>query len=293
MATSDDYLAVNQANWDSRAPIHVTAYGIDRLLADPEALSDVVRFDRRRLGDLTGLDVVHLQCHLGTDTLSLARLGGRLTGLDLSGVSLSEARRLAAAAGVDIDYVQADVYSAPQALAGRTFDLVYTGIGALCWLPSIERWAATVAALLRPGGRLFIRDGHPVLNSLLAHRVTEEHPDRAVQPSVTAPGGSALALELPYFEQAEPVVWHDAVTYAGGGTVGSPTTMEWNHSLGEIVSAVLSCGLRLTTLVEHDSVPWPAFPEMTLDPDSGEYRLAERPERLPASFTLTAQKPVA
>ncbi|MBU4417590.1 MAG: class I SAM-dependent methyltransferase, partial [Actinobacteria bacterium] len=190
---SDDYLEINRANWDSRAPIHVRHYGIEALLADPNALSDVVRFDLPRLGRLDGLEVLHLQCHIGTDTLSLARLGAAsVTGLDLSPVSLAEARKLAATAGASIDYVQSDTYSAVAAL-GRTFDLVYTGIGAICWLPSIQRWAQTVAALLRPGGRLFIRDGHPVLNTVFALEVANEHPDRAQQPWITGPGQTTVA----------------------------------------------------------------------------------------------------
>ncbi|MCA0252053.1 MAG: class I SAM-dependent methyltransferase [Actinobacteria bacterium] len=285
-----DYLAVNRANWDSRAPLHAKGYGIDRLLADPSALSEVVAFDRARLGDLSGLDVVHLQCHIGTDTLSLARLGGRLVGVDLSPASLAEARDLAERAGAPIEYVEADVYSAPQALR-RQFDLVYTGIGAICWLPSIKRWAQTVAALLRPGGRLFIRDGHPVLNALLGMVVAEEHPDRAQQPWVSGPGEATPALELPYFEQSVPLVWEDAATYASDQPVGSPLQVEWNHGIGEIVSAVLASGLELTGLVEHDSVPWEALPGMmSCDEATGEYRLRDRPERLPATFTLTARK---
>ncbi|MFZ1283850.1 MAG: methyltransferase domain-containing protein [Propionicimonas sp.] len=289
-----DYLAINRANWDSRAPLHARAYGIDRLLDDPSALSEVVAFDVPRLGDIDGLDVLHLQCHIGTDTLSLHRLGARVTGLDLSGVSLAEARALAARAGASIDYVEAEVYSAVSALAGRTFDVVYTGIGALCWLPSIQRWAETVAALLRPGGRLFVRDGHPVLHSLLAVRVADEHPDRDQQPTISGPGSLTPALELPYFEQSEAVRWRDEFTYAGAERVESPESLEWNHGLAEIVTAVLGAGLQLTSLVEHDSVPWEALPGlMERDPATGEYRLLDRPARLPASFTLTAAKPEA
>ncbi|MEA4944675.1 MAG: class I SAM-dependent methyltransferase [Propionicimonas sp.] len=286
-----DYLAVNRANWDSRAPLHASGYGIDALLADPSALSPVVAFDRPRLGELGGLDVVHLQCHIGTDTLSLARLGGRVVGVDLSPASLAEARSLAERAGASIEYLEADVYSAPQALAGRRFDLVYTGIGAICWLPSIQRWAQTVAALLRPGGRLFIRDGHPVLNSLLGMVVAQQHPDRAQQAWISGPGDTTPALELPYFEQSAPLVWDDAATYASAALVDSPLQWEWNHGIGEIVTAVLSAGLELTGLVEHDTVPWEALPGlMDYDQLTGEYRLRDRPERLPASFTLTATK---
>ncbi|MGC3993212.1 MAG: class I SAM-dependent methyltransferase [Propionicimonas sp.] len=287
-----DYLAVNRANWDSRAPIHARNYGIDRLLADPSALSDVVRFDLPRLGRLDGLDVLHLQCHIGTDTLSLHRLGGRVTGLDLSPASLAEARKLAGQAGAAIDYVESDVYSAPEALAGRSFDVVYTGIGAIGWLPSIRRWAEVASALLRPGGQLFIREGHPVLWSSIVVRLGEDPEDRVQQPWVTGAGGLSAALELPYFEQAEPLVWHEEHTYAGDDLVSSPEAAEWNHGMAEIITALLEAGLQLTSLTEHDSVPWEALPGlMTLDEESGEYRLTDRPERLPASYTLTATKP--
>ncbi|WP_372595290.1 class I SAM-dependent methyltransferase [Actinotalea sp.] len=289
--SADDYLELNRSNWDSRAPVHAQGYAIDRLLADPHALSAVVAFDRPRLGDIAGLDVVHLQCHIGTDTLSLARLGAQVTGVDLSGTSLDEARRLARRAATEIEYVQSDVYAAPQALGGRQFDLVYTGIGAICWLPSIQRWAQTVAALLRPGGRLFIRDGHPVLNSALAMTVGAEHPDREQQPWISGPGATTLALELPYYEQPEAMVWTEEYTYAGTDKVAQPRSMEWNHGLGEIVTAVLEAGLEVTSLTEHDSVPWDALPGfMVHDEEIDEYRLRERPERLPASFTLTARR---
>jgi SAM-dependent methyltransferase len=288
----DEYLTTNRANWDSRANVHARAYGLDTLLADPNRLSDVVRFDAPRLGDLAGLDVVHLQCHIGTDTLSLARLGAHVTGVDLSGASLAEARDLAGRAGADIDYVQSDVYSAPQALGGRTFDLVYTGIGAICWLPSIGRWAETVAALLRPGGRLFIRDGHPVMLSALAVTAATDHADREQQPWITGPGGVTPALELPYFEQPDPLVWHDEYSYAGVDKIEQPRSMEWNHGLGEIVTAVLDAGLELTSLTEHDSAPWDALPGLMVEDEAtGEFRLRDRPERMPATFTLTARRP--
>jgi 2-polyprenyl-3-methyl-5-hydroxy-6-metoxy-1,4-benzoquinol methylase len=286
-----DYLAVNRANWDSRAPIHAQNYGIDRLLADPSALSQVVQFDLPRLGDIAGLDVVHLQCHIGTDTLSLHRLGAHVTGLDLSTASLAEARTLAAAAGAVIDYVEADVYSAPQALGGRQFDLVYTGIGAIGWLPSIRRWAEVVSALLRPGGRLFIREGHPVLWAAIVVQLGADPVDRLQQPTISAAGQETVALELPYFERAEPMAWTEEQTYAGDDPVGSPDSLEWNHGLGEIITSLFDAGLQLTSLTEHDSVPWDALPGlMVLDEGTGECRLRERPDRLPASYTLTAAK---
>ncbi|MGA4507874.1 class I SAM-dependent methyltransferase [Propionibacteriaceae bacterium G1746] len=287
-----DYLTMNAANWDARADAHVGegGYGLHRV-DDPDWISGVVRHDLPRLGDVRGLDGLHLQCHLGTDTLSLARLGARMTGLDLSARSLEHARALAERAGAQVEYVHSDVYSAPDALAGRDFDLVYTGIGALCWLPDITRWAQVAATLLRPGGRLFVRDAHPVLNSVIAMVVRDHHPDRDEQPWITGPGGSTLALELPYWQNDEGLVWRTEQSYSGVATLDSPDSHEWNHGLAETVMAVLGAGLQLELLEEHDSVPWEHLPGVMVEDEAGEWRLADRPERLPASFTLVARKP--
>jgi SAM-dependent methyltransferase len=270
-----DSFAVNRANWDERAPAHAASvdYGVQRFIDDPAALSDVVRFDRPRLGDIAGRRGVHLQCHIGTDTISLARLGARMTGLDFSPAALAEARRLAASAGADVDFVESDVYGAPDALGRAAFDLVYTGIGALIWLPDIRRWAETVEALLRPGGRLFLREGHPMLFT--------------IDETVT----DALVVRYPYVETVEPLVFDEDTTYVETThLLTNTTTHEWNHGLGEVVTALLDVGMRLTMLVEHDSVPWMALPEQMRLGEDGEWRLVDRPERLPLTYTLQALK---
>lgn len=271
-----DYLSVNRANWDERAGIHAASadYRLDRYVADPTALSDVVTFDLPRLGRLDGLDVVHLQCHIATDTISLARLGARsVTGLDLSPASLAVARDLAQRCGHDIRFVESEVYEAVGAL-GATYDFVYTGIGAINWLPSIDRWAATVAALLRPGGRLFIRDGHPMLYTM---------PDLEHFES--------LSVELPYFEVAEPFVSDADTTYVETDErLTNTTNVEWNHGIGDIIGAVLRHGMRITAFEEHRSIPWIALPGLMTEIGGGEYALTDRPERLPLSFTLQAEK---
>ena len=271
-----DYRTFNRASWDERAPAHAASpdYALDRFRADPEHLSDVVRFDLPRLGDVRGLRGVHLQCHIGTDTVSLARLGARMSGLDFSPAAVAEARRLAAELGLDVDFHEADVYDAVAVLGAEAYDLVFTGIGALCWLPSVARWAETVAGLLEPGGRLFIREGHPMLWSL-----ADARDDRV------------LAIEHPYFETPEPTVWDEPGTYVETDVeFAHNLTHEWNHGLGEIVTALLGNGLEITQLVEHDSVPWEALVGQMVRDDRGEWRLADRPERLPCSYTLQAVK---
>jgi SAM-dependent methyltransferase len=273
----DDYRDVNRASWDDRVAAHTASpdYAVARFTEDESFVSEVVSFDAPRLGDIAGLDTVHLQCHIGTDTVSLARLGARVTGLDFSAPALEQGRRLAAAVGLDVEFVESDLYGAPEVLGRERFDLVYTGIGAICWLPDIRRWAAVVASVMRPGGRLFMREGHPVLWSL-----ADPRPD------------SLLALEYPYFEQREPTVWDEGGTYVQTDQVFTHNlTHEWNHGLGEIVTALFDAGLELTALEEHDSVPWDAIPGQMTAIGGGEFRLSDRPERLPHSYTLQARRP--
>jgi SAM-dependent methyltransferase len=243
---------------------------VQRFVEDPTFISGVVRFDVPRLGTVEGLMGVHLQCHIGTDTISLARLGAKMTGLDFSPESLQQARRLAELTATSVRFVEADVYSALTVLEPSSFDLVYTGIGALCWLPDITRWAQTVAGLLRPGGRLFIRDMHPMLGTLVAH-------------------DGVLAVEDPYFERAEPMVYDEGGTYVETDHVFSTTVAhQWGHSLGETITALLDAGMQLTALVEHDAVPWQALKDVMEVDEHGEWRLIDRAWRLAASFTLQA-----
>jgi len=270
----NDYQVLNRANWDERAAAHAASkdYRVAAFADDPAHLSGVVRFDLPRLGDIRGLRGVHLQCHIGTDTVSLARLGATMTGVDFSPASLAEARRIAEQAGTPVEYVESDVYSAPEKLERGSFDLVYTGIGALCWLPDIRRWAQVVAELLRPGGRLFIREGHPVLWAL-----SDPRPD------------GLLTLEHPYFEQPEPTVWTEGGTYVEtDAEFVHNTTHEWNHGLGETATALIEAGMAVTGLTEHLSVPWEALPGQMRRLDNGEWQLTDRPQRLPHSYTLQA-----
>jgi SAM-dependent methyltransferase len=162
------------------------------------------------------------------------------------------------------------VYDAVDVLGAGAFDLVYTGMGALCWLPEVDKWARVVAALLRPGGRLFIREAHPML--------------WAMDENVSVP-----TLRYPYFEHAEPLIFEEDGTYVDTEvSFTNQLSHSWNHGLGEIVTALLDAGMRLTQFVEHDSVPWAALPGCMTADQAGEWRLSEQPERLAASYTIQA-----
>ncbi|MCS6581321.1 class I SAM-dependent methyltransferase [Curtobacterium citreum] len=271
----DHARATNRANWDDRVPIHEGAYAIDAL-ADPGHRSDVVREDLPALtpwlptGSLAGLDVCHLQCHIGTDTVSLAREGARLTGVDFSPAALASAAGLASRLGIDVTWVETDVLDARAAVTGD-FDVVYTSIGTICWLPDLDRWAAQIAGLLRPGGVFFIRDGHPALYAL------DEDADE-------------LVTRYRYFPDGTAQQWDDAGTYVGDGTVANTRTFEWPHPLSEIVNALLGAGLRLRRLDERRTLPW-RFSSRMVETGTGSWAWPDHDrDRIPTTYTIVATR---
>ena len=167
------------------------------------------------------------------------------------------------------------MYDAVSVLGAGAFDLVYTGVGALCWLPSIERWAGVVAELLAPGGRLFMREGHPMLWAL-----EDARPD------------GLLVVEYPYFESDEPIVFDEGGTYVETDVVFEHNVSHtWNHGLGETVTALLERGLRITGLAEHDSVPWEALDGQMELLDERRVPVGRATRRVAHSYTLQAEKP--
>ncbi len=264
----EEWFEANRANWDERVPIHVSGDFYD--VAGFEAGEERLRpFELAEVGDVAGKDLVHLQCHFGLDTLSWARHGARVTGLDFSAPAIEAARELASRLGLDAGFVRANVYDAVRALDGRAFDVVYTGFGALNWLPDIERWAGVVAALLGPGGFLYLAEFHP-----FAHVFGDED----------------LTVEHDYFHD-EPQVWDEPGTYADpeAETVHN-RTYEWNHPLGDVVGAIVGAGLTVELLSEHDHTLFPRWPFLRRSP-SGAYLLPEGTPRLPLMYSLRARKP--
>lgn len=269
----------NRANWDDRAALHeASGYGIEHLLSAPDVVSEEVRPDLPLLGDLTGLDVIHLQCHLATDTISLARLGARrVVGVDLSGESLRRARALAERAGARLELVEANVYDARDAVTGD-FDLVFTTLGVLCWLPDVDAWARVAASLLRPGGRLHLRDDHPMF--------------MAVGDDVS--GG--LALHEPYFQQTEPMTWEDEGSYVEAPEDAAPVAHtrnhQWNHGVGEIVTALIRAGLVIDEVAETRTSAWCRWPGLQERCEEG-WRLVDPAlrESLPLQLVVRAHRP--
>ncbi|WP_127506028.1 class I SAM-dependent methyltransferase [Actinoplanes solisilvae] len=261
-----ELMAAIEANWDERTPIHLASQFYAR-----DAESWFAPYEWDDLGPLTGKDVLHLQCHLGTETQAFARRGARtVTGLDLSAESCAAARRLAP----DITFVHANVYEAVLALGGRQFDVVYTGKGALCYLPDLPRWASEVAALLKPGGVAYVVEFHPVLNAI---GLVPRSPDDA-----------SLLLRKDYSAGRGPRTIDASRTYTDGPALTSATTSyEWAHGLGEVVTALARAGLSVRSLRESDEIPWPRWPSMEPTAD-GFWRLPASEPRIPLFYALLA-----
>ena len=281
MSSLDEYLEANRRRWDESVSVHASSefYGVDRFLAGGSTL---LQLDLDEVGEVSGKSLLHLQCHFGLDTLSWARLGARVVGVDFAPSAVATARRIAEELGLsagNAEFVESELYASPRVLAERlaTFDVVYVNLGALCWLPDIAGWAEVCAGFLEDGGVLYVRDVHPTAFTL---------DDEA------SPG--ELRLRYPYFETVEPLRWSGDEDYAdSSATFEHQVTYEWNHSLGEIVSALIDAGLTIEFLHEQDWTVYPALPWL-VETESGVWRLPEvlglADRRLPLMFSLRASR---
>lgn len=259
---------LNRSWWDERVPIHTASefYDVAGFVDDPRA-GTLQAFEVEELGDVSGRSLVHLQCHFGLDTLSWARRGARVAGLDFSVPAIEAAGDIAAKAGLDARFVAGDVYDAVDLLGGEQFDVTYTGRGALNWLPDIRRWAAVMAALTKPGGTFYLTEFHPL------HGVF---------------GDDDLTVEHPYFTTAAQE-WTEDGSYAeeGARTVHN-TTLEWMHGVGAVVTAVIEAGFTVEFLHEFDHLLFPRWPFLVHDGDA--YRFPPGMPSLPLMYSLRAAR---
>ena len=282
---SGDWLDANRAQWDERVPIHVNSTFYDQsalrqgsgLLTrvDEAELAQVFPGDDGRF-DLSGKRVLHLQCHFGADTLTLAQRGASVVGLDFSLPAVREARKLAEEVGLAdrSRFVAANIYDARHALPEPdSFDLVFTTWGTIGWLPDVAEWARIIEWFLKPGGMLYFADSHP------SAQVFDEDP-----------AGGSLPVFAYSYSDAEPDIFDDTVDYADETAVLQNTrTWEWMHPLSATFGALRDAGLTIDHLGEHDELPWRMFP--TLVPrGEGMFGWPET-TWLPLALTLVASTP--
>lgn len=260
-------------NWNERTPIHAASefYDVAGFKSGRITLTDI---EVDEMGSVVGKSLLHLQCHFGMDTMSWARLGANVTGVDISDAAIDLARELNTELGLDARFVRANLYDLP-AILHETFDIVYTALGALCWLPDLEAWARVAAKHLNSGGMLYIFDGHPT-----------SHIFESIQ---SADGNHKLKPIHPYFANPDGIHYTGGgCTYTGSETLETPS-YEWQHSMSDIVNAILGAGLKIERLNEFAVSGYKAFPQMSRH-DDGWWRLDEANGTIPFLCSIKATK---
>jgi len=264
----DKYLKKNLDHWNEVTPIHARSpfYDLAGFKSGKTALRPI---ELEELGDVKGKSLLHLQCHFGMDTLSWARLGAKVTGVDFSGEAIPLARSLASEMGIDAAFIQSDIYDLPRVLDSK-FDIVFTSYGVLCWLPDLTRWGQIIAGYLKKGGVFYIVEGHPIMNMF-----------------ETGTENVGMEMNYSYFPGNCPTEWAPGYDYAEWNTKIIHGTCEWTHSLSEIQNALIDTGLRIVFLHEFPVCCYRAHPSLKQDAQ-GWWRLEG--DRLPMTFSIKAVK---
>jgi SAM-dependent methyltransferase len=271
-----DPIRANNELWDAWTDVHEKGefYDLEGFKRGGTRLSD---YEVEEIGEVTGKDLLHLQCHFGIDTLSWARLGANVTGADFSERAIDLARSVADEIGFPAArFVRSDLFDLPQVLGGD-FEIVYTSRGVLGWIPDIRRWAQVVAHFVRPGGTFYITEIHPVAQAF---------ENEGVEPG-------ELRLAYPYWEHADPLAFPVEGSYADPtADIGVKTEYGWDRSLGEIVTALLDAGLEIRSLREYPFSAW-KLDYLERAPDDTWRLPATVKGELPLFFSILARKPVA
>ena len=274
-----DYLATNRKTWDTRTDQHIGSsfYDVKGWLAGNTSLNSI---ELEILGDIKGKKVLHLMCHFGMDTLSMARMGAEVTGLDLSPRAIEEANKLAYKAGLEATFVNGDVYSAPD-LIDEKFDIVFMSYGTIGWLPDIRQWGRVVVDFLKPGGRFVFAEFHPALWML-----DEEY----------------QFVKYRYFTGSDPIIDTEG-TYTDVKEEKLQTMVSWNHGLADVINALhdqqpraehedprASAGLSLKHFEEYDYSPYPIFGEKEAVLAPGQWGIKGMERKLPLVYSLVMCK---
>lgn len=263
----DERVKFNLAHWNERVAVHLNSPGY-RVAGFRRGEIVLFPLERAEVGDVRAKSLLHLQCHFGLDTMSWARLGATVTGLDFSEPAIETARNLSAELDIPARFVCADLYSAPAAIHEQ-FDVVFTSYGALCWLPDLRRWAEIAASFLKPGGFFYVAEFHPLTQCFDTDNPTELRP------------------RISYFETGRQE-FPPGPDYSDTSVMLAHGSHEWMYTTGGVVSALIDAGLRIEFLHEHPVCCFPIFQFMKQGAD-GWWRIEGDP--IPLTFSIRARKP--
>lgn len=265
MDAAKNYLSHNKDSWNKRTIAHVDSefYDNKSFIAGRNSLNPI---ELPFLQEIKGKDVIHLQCHFGQDSISLARMGAHVTAIDLSNEAISEANTLADKCGVDVDFICADVFDTLNHV-DKKFDVVFASYGTIGWLPDINKWAQIVSSLLKKGGKLVFAEFHPVV-WMYNDELTE--------------------VAYNYFKD-EAIVETNTATYTDQETPIAQTNVTWNHSLSSVVNALIQQGMTIQTLNEYDYSPYNCLSNME-EFENGKFRVKQFKNYVPLVYLIHAEK---
>lgn len=260
-----DYKEINRQTWNTKTDIHIASefYDMKAFMEGKNSLKDI---ELALLGDVSGKDLLHLQCHFGQDTLSLARMGAHVTGLDISDKAIQRASELADDLHIPAKFVCCDLYDTRQYI-NEKFDIVFSTYGTIIWLPDLDRWARVIAESLKLGGRFVFAEFHPVIwmfDDNFENVAYSYFNVEAIQETVSG-------------------------TYADKDSNIRGKTVTWNHSLAEVMQALIDAGLRIVRFKEYDYSPYPIFSKLD-GKETGRYRVGGFQKNLPLVYSLVAEK---
>ncbi|MFD2907464.1 class I SAM-dependent methyltransferase [Flavobacterium ardleyense] len=262
---TDDYKDVNKKTWNNKVAIHVASdfYNVSDFLKGKNSIPEI---DLALLGDIKGKTILHLQCHFGQDTLSLARLGAKCTGIDLSDKAIEKAQEFNEKLGLDCKFICCDIYDTPKYIDEK-FDIVYTSYGTIGWFPDLDKWAKVITHFLKPGGKFIMADFHPVLWMF---------------------DDDFKEIFYNYFN-VEQITEEESGTYAEKGAAISNHTITWNHPTSELLNALLNNGLVLNCFNEFDYSPYNCF-NQTEEFELNKFRIKHLKNKIPMVYSLSATK---
>ena len=268
MTNSSDYISKNKAAWNAKTAYHIDSefYDMKSFLSGKSSLKEI---ELNLLGDVKGKSILHLQCHFGQDTLSLARMGANVTGVDLSDKAIEKATELNSQLKLNAAFVCCDIYDLTQHLKAK-YDIVFTSYGTIGWLPDLDRWAAIVSQFLKPGGQFIMADFHPVVWML---------------------DDEFLNIKYSYFN-IEEIIENESGTYADKTAPIQYNTISWNHPSSEVLNSLVKNNLVICQFDEYDYSPYNCFKNLE-EYIPGKFRNITWGNKLPMVFSILASKPLA
>lgn len=261
MSEHIDYIATNRALWNEKTKHHIVSdfYRNERFMTGHTSLNDI---ELNLLGDVKGKTILHLQCHFGQDSLSLARMGAKVTGIDLSDAAIAQARKMNDELGLDAEFIQTNIYQLHDVL-DKQYDIVFSSYGTICWLPDIQKWASIVGSYLKPGGAFVFAEFHPALWMFDNH---------------------FKGIEYSYFNR-QVIEEVETGTYADQSADINLNSVTWNHDLGEVLQNLLAQQLQLISFAEYDYSPYSCFPD-TVEIAPRKYQIPGMEGKLPMMYSL-------